>query len=547
MTDVAFAFLEEKILEEVLFQYTRHRWLFNEKAELSKRYLKFNLQQLIGAAVNVCEGARCCTKITKCSEGLYNKAFILTMDNGAEVFAKLPNPNAGPARFSVASEVATRVMLRDLFNIPVPRILAWSNDAANNPVEAAYILEEKAPGVRLRSVWDQWPRELKLQLITQVVDIENKLSTMTFDQQGCIYFREDLRSLIGKAEDIRINSVAPEALSRFSMGPLTANEFWKGDRREMELDRGPWRDPGDYTRAMGLNEIAWIQSQARPRMNYYRSLREQELPEDGLDLLEKYMKVSPYLVPRSTDEAASSNVLWHPDLHLENLFVDPDTHQITRIVDWQSACVAPLFYQYCIPKIFQCHRPIQKGWVVPGRPENYDSLSEDEQEKIDKELEKEIVRKYYTAQVLKRAPRRWGVLRDVSLSEQNTISAIRKPVLLVNGIWENRDLFFLRDSLISFFTDWEELFPDISCPIDFTEKDIELHFKENENMHGVGKMLSLFREEAGIDVDGMVDPNDYEVAQKNNRKLKDIFIGLAKDDEERELFTRLWPYQEPQT
>lgn len=44
----------------------------------------------------------------KCSEGLHNKAFLLTMDNGVEVFAKLPNPNAGPAHYTTASEVATR-------------------------------------------------------------------------------------------------------------------------------------------------------------------------------------------------------------------------------------------------------------------------------------------------------------------------------------------------------------------------------------------------------------------------------------------------------
>ena len=52
------------------------------------------------------------TRITKCVEGLHNKAFILKMDNGSEVFAKLPNPNAGPAHFSVASEVATRELVR---------------------------------------------------------------------------------------------------------------------------------------------------------------------------------------------------------------------------------------------------------------------------------------------------------------------------------------------------------------------------------------------------------------------------------------------------
>jgi hypothetical protein len=126
-----------------------------------------------------------------------------------------------------------------VLKIPVPRILAWSSDAANNPVEAEYIIEEKAPGVRLGSLWNQWPREVKLKLITQVVDIENTLATMTFPKHGCIYFKEDLRSLTGDAEDLNIDSAAPEALRRFSIGPLTSAELWTGTRRDMELDRGP--------------------------------------------------------------------------------------------------------------------------------------------------------------------------------------------------------------------------------------------------------------------------------------------------------------------
>jgi hypothetical protein len=47
-------------------------------------------------------------KLLKCIEGQYNKAFLMTMDNGAEVVAKIPNPNAGPAFYTTASEVATR-------------------------------------------------------------------------------------------------------------------------------------------------------------------------------------------------------------------------------------------------------------------------------------------------------------------------------------------------------------------------------------------------------------------------------------------------------
>ena len=126
-----------------------------------------------------------------------------------------------------------------MFDFPVPRILSWSTNSANNSVGAEYIIEEKAPGVRLGSVWKQWPRNLKLQLITQVVDLEKRLTSITFDKHGCIYFKRDLRSLIDEAEDIHSHHVDGDALEQFSIGPLTTNELWNGTRRNMKLDRGP--------------------------------------------------------------------------------------------------------------------------------------------------------------------------------------------------------------------------------------------------------------------------------------------------------------------
>jgi hypothetical protein len=35
-------------------------------------------------------------EVLKCKEGMNNKAFLLKMDNGSVVFAKLPNACAGP-------------------------------------------------------------------------------------------------------------------------------------------------------------------------------------------------------------------------------------------------------------------------------------------------------------------------------------------------------------------------------------------------------------------------------------------------------------------
>jgi hypothetical protein len=42
----------------------------------------------------------------------YNKVFRLVFDTGAVVIARIPNPNAGPARYTTASEVATMEFVR---------------------------------------------------------------------------------------------------------------------------------------------------------------------------------------------------------------------------------------------------------------------------------------------------------------------------------------------------------------------------------------------------------------------------------------------------
>lgn len=46
-------------------------------------------------------------RIIKYREGQYNKAFLLTFNDGTDVVAKLPNPNAGPNVLTTASEFAT--------------------------------------------------------------------------------------------------------------------------------------------------------------------------------------------------------------------------------------------------------------------------------------------------------------------------------------------------------------------------------------------------------------------------------------------------------
>jgi hypothetical protein len=186
-------------------------------------------------------------------------------------------------------------------------------------------------------------------------------------------------------------------------------------------------------------------------MNYYQSLEDPELPEHALELLAKYEQVAPLVVP-SADDSTATNVLWHPDLHLDNVFVDPVSYKITSIIDWQSAMAAPLFYQSGVHRAFRHYKNVREGWYIPEKPDNFDELPPPEQKRIDQDLQSETVHKYYELQTMKRAPRHWEYLR------QSMLPILRQPVWLVTGVWENKDVFFLRHSLITLVDRWNEIF-----------------------------------------------------------------------------------------
>jgi hypothetical protein len=98
---------------EHFFHYTSGRWLWDEESQLRERFLVFNVQELQRIAAESV-GAQSCVSITKLAEGGYNKVFRLVMDNGSVAIARIPNPNAGPAHKTTASEVATMDFVRFL-------------------------------------------------------------------------------------------------------------------------------------------------------------------------------------------------------------------------------------------------------------------------------------------------------------------------------------------------------------------------------------------------------------------------------------------------
>ncbi|KAI4277046.1 MAG: hypothetical protein LQ337_002071 [Flavoplaca oasis] len=161
-------------------KYTNGRFLIDEKRQLAKRYLKFDLTNLCEEASHVTNGSTV-QRVEK-MEGGFSKALLMTMDNGKEVVAKLPCPNAGRAIYSTASEAAVLeyglyvhhshdcksadivVPVSTHTRLPTPKLLAWNANPVN-PIGAEYIIMEKAPGVQLFTVWDDLSATDRLKLI----------------------------------------------------------------------------------------------------------------------------------------------------------------------------------------------------------------------------------------------------------------------------------------------------------------------------------------------------------------------------------------------
>lgn len=108
------------------FRFTPGRFIVDEVENLRKREVRFGMNKLALVAADSI-GAAQCVSIKEYPDGMFNKAFLMTMDDGGEAVAKVPNPNAGIPHFTTASEVATM----DFVSSEYPLIMTTLANAIN--------------------------------------------------------------------------------------------------------------------------------------------------------------------------------------------------------------------------------------------------------------------------------------------------------------------------------------------------------------------------------------------------------------------------------
>lgn len=227
-----------------LFGYASGRWLINDEYQQKQRFVKFDIGSLSRLAASLFGDTTKCARIDKL-EGNFNKAFILTMNDGNEVIAKVPCPNAGPPLFTTASEVATlkfrmyymsalarslficglrfRLLVRLRTSVRVPEVFAWCSDSAN-PVGAEFIIMEKIPGVALAERWETMKTLERYKVIDQVIETEKELATLKFPAYGSLFLRDSLPDRFQRHP--LPPTLDPDGL--FCIGPSCNRSWWHG-------------------------------------------------------------------------------------------------------------------------------------------------------------------------------------------------------------------------------------------------------------------------------------------------------------------------------
>ncbi|KAF2278906.1 uncharacterized protein EI97DRAFT_492537 [Westerdykella ornata] len=508
---------------------------------LKDRYVEFNAEALQRAAeASVSNKHGKVVSMNKIAEGGFNRVFVLEMQDGFELIAKISYHIARPEYFTTASEAATLTFLR-VNGIPVPEVYSYSA-SAENPVRAEYILMEKAPGVCLASKWANLQDIEIRRLVHSFVELERKLFEIPFSATGSLYFKKDVPA--GLQAPLYTEGHVTEA-NEFCIGPIADYMFWYGRRAGLKLNRGPWKNPVEYLQSIGAKEIEWTQRYGKPMEPDFPhnalGLGVQR-PEDYLKLLEYYQLLTPHLLPKDPAHPFNQPTLRHPDLTFSNIFITPETGRISCLIDWQHTVIQPQLLAAGYPRAFENpDDELSPELVEPKLPEDFASLQAEEQA---------AVRELYRRRLLF-----FGYRVLNGHFNQHHIAALRDPLLLgcqmlvdrAGRQWEG-NLITLKGAIIRTGQFFEHL-PDvenIECPVRFDQTELDEFAETEDSWLKMTIAVEQWRKRVcNMTEEGWVRNEDYEEAKKKLEDLKnEIRRQCEGDEEDIQAFRTGWPFRD---
>jgi hypothetical protein len=285
---------------------------------------------------------------------------------------------------------------------------------------------------------------------------------------------------------------------------------------------------------------AGLSCSVMPEGLFYGPGQYQPSASKKLSALHNYLKLTPYVLPEN--KAIHAPVLWHGDLHLQNIFVDStDPTQIVGIIDWQSTSICPLFMQITMPGILEYNGPIPEKLERISLPSNFDSMTADEQLKAKELHQAQTLHNLYLALSRQTNPTAFQAIKDQT--------SLRHQINMVPGLTITDSEPCLTGLLREVEKRWSEIveerpdgLPSIPCPLRFSAAEVEQQ-EHDEKLWAQGvDLMSDFINETGSfkHWDGRVSNEDYEVSRRQLAEGVERFLSReARNQEERKAWLKV--------
>ncbi|TVY71537.1 Altered inheritance of mitochondria protein [Lachnellula suecica] len=465
------------------YVYTSGRWLRLDDAHQKSRHVDFDFPALLQKAVDASPGATGVLDYEEKLEGGYDRAFVLRLDNGARVVARIP--------FRTLDHPLLRLTPR-LRQLPI--ILAWSDDAMN-VIGTEYIIMSHVTGDQLHTVWPKLDPRLHFSSVKALVDYMCQLSKLSFPAYGSIYFED---GPLSSSEMIVIGD-------GFCIGPSCHPEYWPGTPGEPRSytrrspNRGPWRDLESYVHGLIDNGYSLLPDSEPPILNKWQGSIEEHL----------------YLLKEAL---------------ARNIFIS-DTGIITGIIDWQFAAVEPTFaYADTNPDFLFPHENIEAIAAMELGPGADEFSVQQRSTKVKNRFD--ILQKLFSVGLQ-------ASMRD--LHEARALDPmLLRPFKYCGTSWRDSAVA-LQEELGSVSREWTALGLVGSCPYQLTAKELEQHKDRFEDLEAAMELKMAVVQATGSDLDGWLSIERFDAAVQTCHELY-VKRVEGENGNSRRLAESMWPF-----
>ncbi|SMY21314.1 unnamed protein product [Zymoseptoria tritici ST99CH_1A5] len=499
--------------------YTSGRWLRLDDRQLKARQIAFDFDKLRDKVISCSAGASSIVKCVKV-EGGFNRAFIIQLDNGASLVARIPFSVAGPARLTTNSEMATMEYIRKNTTVPLPTVLDWSDDPTN-PIGTEYIIMEHAPGVSLHHRWGTMNVEQRILVIKSLGLLCQQMASLQFPAYGSLYF---IGQRVAAENSIPLSE-------RFCIGPHCGNRYWNtmpGDEHWYERappNRGPWKSHEDYVRGLldvGLSRI--------PVLNENTTRTQEEAIQDHLHLNRTAKDTLLAMVASPVYHNVQRPTFLHRDLHKRNIFVsDEDPTQITCLIDWQSSSIEPAYSYDETPDL--CEFPTDWHESQVSDPPTKEQQNIMTSVDLCRQTWAVILRGYLP------------VLFEARTMDQDLLRLLQ----YIPSAWRHGAVL-IREDLIQLSRRWTtDLKLPGTCPYQPTEEDLKRQAQLLPQWRELHDVRQVLFKGLRTDADGWIPIDHWDILQDVHRELFDEWVGNAAAEVgfTEEEARAAWPFDEP--